>query len=272
MSYGETTGQVTDRRRVIRHSPRVRRILRHEPRTAPMFRASAGHAASAAQAPGESAAQADAGTLTEWHEMTPGQQLTAWAALRAWVTWLCDRYELTVEDRLPACWAQHPGLVEELWALRAWRTEIYGGAQPSAGQAARYWHAELERVLHAATTRYAAGCRAGHRGAPHLVSGDQQLQEEWARSDHLAGTPAADVAAGRARGSGGWVSPEEMAAAFDFGEAAAVPGLRDYLYRGGAWWIPASSGWIQVPGAAPSLGGGTGGQEAGSEGSEGWPC
>ena len=65
--------------------------------------------------------------------------------LRAWVTWLHDRYELSVEDRLPRCWASHPGLIEELSALKAWREEIYASSQPS-GQAARYWHAELRQV------------------------------------------------------------------------------------------------------------------------------
>ena len=63
--------------------------------------------------------------LAEWHGMTPGEQVAEWAALRAWVAWLYDRYELATEDRLPRCWASHPGLVEELYALKAWREEIY---------------------------------------------------------------------------------------------------------------------------------------------------
>lgn len=256
---GGNGAQATDRRRVIRHSPRVTRNLRRGPKTAPMFRMPAERAdgvdgvAAAAPPPGGPAVR-EPGTLAEWHDMTPGEQLAAWAALRAWVTWLCDRYELTAEDRLPACWARHPGLVEELWALRAWRTEIYSGTQPAAGQAARYWHAELERVLHAAATRYAAGCRAGHRGAPHLVAGDQPLQGTWACSNHLAGTPAVDIAAGRAQRTGGWTSPESMADAFDRGEAATVPGLRDHIYRDGAWWVPASGGWVQIPDLGPPPG------------------
>jgi hypothetical protein len=71
--------------------------------------------------------------------MTPGQQQAAWAELRAWVAWLYDRYELGTEDRVPGCRARHPDLVEELWALRAWRLEVYSGVQPF-GRAARYWH------------------------------------------------------------------------------------------------------------------------------------
>lgn len=230
-------------RDTTRHPARVRTSPRTECwiRTRPPRRVATEHAAPAAPEPGR---------FTEWHDMSPGEQLTAWAQLRAWVTWLTDRYELTVEDRLPRCWARHPGLVEELWALRAWRLEVYGGGQPQPGQAARYWHAELKQVLHAATTVYAAGCRAGHRGAPIVVAGDPALQDAWARSNLMAGTPGVETAAGWARRSGKLASPEYMAAAFDQGTAVQVTGLRDYLYCDGTWWIPASAGWLQVPAPA----------------------
>jgi hypothetical protein len=229
------------------YSPRVRRALRG-PEQAPSCIPRRRHApAATGTAPaGEPQGPAPEGTLSEWHNMTPGQQMAEWSQLRAWVTWLIDRYELVIEDRLPACWAQHPGLVEELRALRAWRTEIYDGSQPQAGQAARYWHAELERVLHAAATRYAAGCRAGHRGAPHLISADDGLQRRWAQANMLAGIPPADIAAGRALRDGGLASPAEIAAAFDVGDATPLAGLRDYVSYGGACWRPAASGWIQA--------------------------
>jgi hypothetical protein len=249
--FREDGGQATDRGQAAGYPPKIRRALRGGPHTGTFMRyRSRPHAA--AEAPAE--VPAPDGTLAEWHEMTPGQQVTAWAQLRAWVTWLTDRYELTVEDRLPRCWAGHPGLVEELWALRAWRLEIYGG-QPSAGQAARYWHAELERVLHAATTRYASGCRAGHRSAAVLVANDKELQQRWAQAYFLAGIPPADVAAGRARKTDGWVSPAEMAVAFDVGDATPLPGRRDYMTYRGAWWAPASAGWIQMPGMAATSAG-----------------
>ena len=70
-------------------------------------------------------------------------------------------------------WARHPGLVEELWALRAWRLEVYSGGQP-AGQAARYWHTELRQLVQAAVPMYAAGCRTGHRGASMLAADDPE--------------------------------------------------------------------------------------------------
>ena len=32
--------------------------------------------------------------LAEWHQMSTGERHVAWSQLRAWVTWLYDRYEL----------------------------------------------------------------------------------------------------------------------------------------------------------------------------------
>lgn len=234
-----------------RHPPRVRRALRAGPRAERWIRPRP-RQESASEAP----ALPPAGRFAEWHDMSPGEQLVAWAQLRAWVTWLIDRYELTAEDRLPRCWARHPGLVEELWALRAWRLEIYGGGLQQPGQAARYWHAELRQVLHAATSVYAAGCRAGHRGAPALVAGDLELQEAWAGADLLAGTPELEVTAGWARRSGLLASPEHMAQEFDRGAAVPVAGMRDYLYCDGAWWVPAAAGWVRSPVPPPEDGDG----------------
>jgi len=224
-------------------SAAVRRQLRLGPRTRPVPKPSQPKGASTA---GDGIVLDKGKTPGEWHDMTPGQRQAAWAELRAWVAWLHDRYELGTEDRLPRCWARHPGLVEELWALRAWRLEIYSGGQPS-GQAARYWHAELRQLVHAAVPMYAAGCRTGHRGASTLVEGNPELAEEWARADPLAGTPGIDIAAGQARLAGECLTTAAVAAALDSGEASAVPLLRDYVFYAGAWWVPASAGWVKVP-------------------------
>jgi hypothetical protein len=183
--------------------------------------------------------------------MTPGEEAAAWAELRAWVAWLHDRYELSVEDRLPRCWAQHPGLVEELYALKAWREEIYGSGQPS-GQAARYWHSELRQVLHAASTMYALGCRTGHRGPARQAAADQDLLAGWAAADPLAGVPGIDIAAGHARRAGDLATTATVAAALDSGDALPLPGSGDGLRWAGAWWAPACAGWVQVPGPGPA--------------------
>src|SRR5258708_613159 len=109
--------------------------------------------------------------LVEWHDMTPGRQQAAWAELRAWVAWLYDRYELGTEDRLPRCWPRHPGLVEELWALRAWRLEVYSGGQP-CGQAPRDRHTKLRALGPAARPLGAGRGRNGARGAARRVGRD----------------------------------------------------------------------------------------------------
>ena len=199
-------------------SPRQRRLLRRGPRIQPPRRPRAEPADSASPDPGAQAAR----PVTEWHNMTPGEQAAAWAELRAWVTWLHDRYELSVEDRLPRCWARHPGLVEELCALKAWREEIYSGSQPS-GQAARYWHAELRQVLHAAATQYALGCRTGHRGTVRLAAEDPALLQEWAAAHPLAGVPGIDLAAGAARRAGTLTPTAAVAEALDNGTAVRRP-------------------------------------------------
>jgi len=209
--------------------------------------------------------------LAEWHEMTPGEQVAEWAALRAWVAWLYDRYELATEDRLPRCWASHPGLVEELYALKAWREEIYSAPQPS-GQAARYWHAELRQVLHAASTLYAAGCRTGHRGAPRLAASDARLREQWANAYPLAGVPGIDIAAGRARRAGELAPSAAIAGVLDDGDATPS-GLTDYVACDGVWWAPAASGWVQVPDpalAGPSEGSELDSRKNGTTGTEPW--
>lgn len=221
-------------------SPRIRRALRRGPRP--------GNRRPPHTRPADQAQQPAARPLSEWHAMTPGGLVVAWAGLRAWVTWLHDRYELSADDRLPRCWAEHPALVEELYALKAWREEIYSGPQPS-GQAARYWHSELRQVIHAATTVYAAGCRTGHRTAPASAVADHMLQQRWAAASPLAGIPPAEqTAAPRSRRQdSGWADHAAMAASIDAGQAREPsPGLPGVLFCAGGWWAPVSAGWIRV--------------------------
>jgi hypothetical protein len=179
--------------------------------------------------------------------MTFGQLAAEWSGLRAWVAWLRDRYELTVEERLPRCWPLHPGLIEELSALRAWREEIWSSGQPGTGQAALYWHSELRRVIQAATTVYAAGCRTGHRSAPGLARIQREVLDEWGGAYPLAGVPEADIAAGQARGTSDWAAGDAIALALYLGEAEPVLGS-ELVKHAGAYWAAAARGWVQVPG------------------------
>ena len=123
--------------------------------------------------------------LLEWHAMTEPEYILAWEQLRGWTAWLVSRYRLVLEDRLPACWPQHPELIEELWALRAWRAEAYG--PEGAGQSAVYWHQALVAFLGHVSIWWAGGCRAGHT-TPNTDLSSEQTQG-WADADPLAGIP-----------------------------------------------------------------------------------
>jgi hypothetical protein len=146
--------------------------------------------------------------LAEWHDMTPGQQ-AAWAELRAWVAWLHDRYELGTEDRLPRCWPRHPG----------------AGRCPDVRR--RVPDRPPGRV-HAGGRRPGARRGMGTRLPARGGAGDRHRR----RAARLAGE---------------CLTTATVAAALDSGDASAVPLLRDYVFYAGAWWMPASSGWVKVP-------------------------
>jgi hypothetical protein len=174
--------------------------------------------------------------LPNWDTLAGPARQAAWADFTRWVTWLHDRYELSVEERLPHCWAEHPGLVEELTALWAWRQEIWSSAQPS-GQAARYWHAELRQTITAATTFYAAGCRAGHHAAQPATP---ELTRRWATAAPPGSPPAPTQA-------GGYLPGTAMTAHLAAGRATAMSEtITGYLRHDQSWWEPAPGGWQRI--------------------------
>lgn len=124
-------------------------------------------------------------SMIEWHTMREPEYVLAWEQLRDWTAWLIGRYRLVLEDRLPACWPQHPELIEELWALRAWRSEAYGSE--GTGQSAVYWHQALVAFLGHVSGWWAGGCRAGHSSAATDLTPEQT--GAWAEADPLAGVP-----------------------------------------------------------------------------------
>lgn len=181
--------------------------------------------------------------LTDWDALDRSAWRVAWSELAAWVIWLHDRYELSVEERLPHCWADHPGLIEELSALRAWRLEIWNSPQPS-GQAARYWHAEMRQTITAALTFYAAGCRAGHRDAQAASS---ELRQRWAVGpSRFPGAPAS--------GDGGrFLTGTTMTAHLRAGRATTLSEtINEYLRHDQSWWEQARGGWQRITDHAAS--------------------
>jgi len=195
----------------------------------------------------------------EDHHLPPHARTAAWQDLVDWVIWLHDAYELSVEERLPECWPHHPGLVRELAALRAWRLEIYTPAfDPATGRAsavwgnggsARAWHAELRNVIAAATTFYARGCRAGHRGAPHHLTGDEQTRTAWITAQPppllpRGVTPPDSSPPGPARE----IDDEAMRGLLATGTARTLaPALPGYVHHHDAWWVTGTDQrWLEV--------------------------
>lgn len=178
--------------------------------------------------------------LADWDVLTGAARQAAWDDLTCWVLWLHDRYELSVEERLPHCWAEHPGLVEELTALRAWRREIWTSPQPS-GQAARYWHAEMRQTIAAANTFYAAGCRAGHHAAQPASS---DLRHRWASATPPGNARAAVTPS---HSDGGYLSGAAMAGHLAAGRAVTMSDtVTGYLKHDQSWWEPTPDGWRRI--------------------------
>lgn len=66
-----------------------------------------------------------------WDDLDRAQASTTWVWLINWTGWLVERYQLAEE--IPACWAHHPPLIEELTALcAAWHAAYTTEATPEA--------------------------------------------------------------------------------------------------------------------------------------------
>jgi hypothetical protein len=187
--------------------------------------------------------------LAEWHTMTEPEHVLAWAQLREWVTWLIGRYRLPLEDRLPACWPQHPELIEELWALHGWRTEAYG--PDGTGQSAVYWHQALTTFLTHVAAWWAGGCRAGHQSPNTDI--EPEHAEAWAAADPLIGIPtalrpAASIPTNPDTGPGVITMPDLNVLTAAQMHALTTAGLAHphheiiaaFTYYDGSWWAYAS--------------------------------
>jgi hypothetical protein len=199
--------------------------------------------------PATNVASDTAASLAEWHAMTEPDYVLAWEQLRTWATWLTSRYRLSLEDRLPVCWPQHPELIEELWALRAWRHEAYG--PDGSGQSAVYWHQALVTFLTHVSGWWAGGCRAGHT-SPDTNLTPEQIRA-WAGADPLAGVPeplrpTASILTNPATDPGVITMPQLNILTAAQMQALTTAGLAHpqhetivaFTYYDGSWWAFAS--------------------------------
>ncbi|MEU5156108.1 hypothetical protein [Glycomyces sp. NPDC021274] len=200
------------------------------------------------------------GRLVEWHAMTDKQRTAAWEGLVEWVAWLHDRYELSIQSRLPECWPQHPGIIEELWALKMWREALYTN-DPEAGvltgheagglaQHARYWQTDL-RNLFSQLTFYAERCAAEHGGGRRLVDRSKtDLKAQWLTADPTCGITApvgseAAVATSRAPR----LAAPDMHRRLELGSARGLGGSdSDHVHSFGDWWTrdPEAGDWVKI--------------------------
>lgn len=77
-----------------------------------------------------------------WSDMDRDSAALAWAWLIDWVGWAVNRYQLAEE--IPACWHQHPPLIDELTALAAAWQSAYDDT--AAADAPLLWLERLARV------------------------------------------------------------------------------------------------------------------------------
>ncbi len=178
----------------------------------------------------------------EWFELTADQRAQAWQGLCAWVWWLRCRYRLAIEDRLPPCWAEHPELIEELWALRVWRAEAYD-RQTGSGQSAVAWHQALSTFLATTASYWAAGCRAGHRRT-RPEQDDARLAARWSGADPVAGIPPQMLTDSHTRACER-LDADQAAALLAAGEATYLnPDVAEFICYRECWWV-------QPPSEAP---------------------
>jgi hypothetical protein len=183
--------------------------------------------------------------LREWHALSRADRTAAWNELVLWTTWLYDRYGLGSDWRLPDCWPQHPGIIEELWLLKIWREEIYDGASEiPLNQQAGAWHAHLQAFTGSVKTFYAPGCRSGHK-TPSEVAWNGRLQEDWAKGDPSAGIPLPYLLhPGVAVTEALTITADAMEIAFASGHAERrLPTLPDFCVYDGKWWKRCDDVW-----------------------------
>ena len=71
--------------------------------------------------------------------MGPSVAEAMWKALEGFVVFLDSRYAWTADQLLPACWAEHGAIVEELTTLYWARVNAFEGPKPMA-ELAQAWH------------------------------------------------------------------------------------------------------------------------------------
>jgi hypothetical protein len=105
-----------------------------------------------------------------------------WEVLYTWVDWMADTYGVSARV-LPACWPAHPGLVEELAALRAGWVQARIACATGASDQMSYWH---DRCLHSLLDRIKGGTLYGLNDCAQGTH--KPVRQEPRRTDRCART------------------------------------------------------------------------------------
>jgi hypothetical protein len=92
------------------------------------------------------------------------------------VLWLVETYELW--EHWPACWNEHPGLVEELTAMWVWHQGLDTDKTTDAPGAVA-WHAALWRFVDGSVASITRRCpSAHHEAAADIAEAHAQMARE----------------------------------------------------------------------------------------------
>ncbi len=101
-----------------------------------------------------------------WRDLSTEAAEALWTGLTEWVAWFRSRYP--VAEQLPACWAQHPELVEELTALHAVWKAAYRDPDAHPTAPAEFHDRWLPGVL-VRVKEWGVHCAIEHRPRPDAV-------------------------------------------------------------------------------------------------------
>ncbi|MFB8314681.1 hypothetical protein ACFC5T_40185 [Streptomyces sp. NPDC055961] len=130
-----------------------------------------------------------------WAAMEPADRRQRLRELAEWVDWLRDTFEL--HNSIPACWYQHPPVIEHLTALYVGWVRTYAGPDEPGRELGE---ADWIHTLHALTPRLSLpACATSHQPAPtpHVPDTGQDF-DQFLVTSPMATAPAFHPAAAEA--------------------------------------------------------------------------
>ena len=138
----------------------------------------------------------------DWGGMSPEAAEAMWDTLEKFVAFLEARYAWSAEQLLPACWAEHGALVEELTTLYWSRLNAFEGPKPMV-ELAQTWHHQtlpgFYQRLRGWLGDRGGECRAGQHPAVSPAAEIDQAVTVARYAERRQGLVTADLQAREAR-------------------------------------------------------------------------